>query len=100
VASAALPGPGTLAGGNLGPIQFARTATTWGATPHIPSLDVIDVAAKNISTASINVQRAHVNCSVALHITTDGPLTVTLPGCGRVIHANGSSSGLGLPALP
>jgi hypothetical protein len=100
VASAALPGAGTLTGGNLGPIQFARTATTWGATPHIPSLDAIDVAAKNISTASINVQRAHVNCNVVLHITTDGPLTVTLPGCGRVVHANGSSSGLGLPVLP
>jgi hypothetical protein len=28
-----------------------------------------------------------VNCNVALNITTDGPLTVTLPGCNRTVTA-------------
>jgi hypothetical protein len=91
------PGAGTLTGGHLGPLQFARTSTSWGPTPRIPSLDAIDITAKNISTASISVLRAHVDCKVLLHITTDGPLTVTLPGCGRVVHATGTPAGLTLP---
>jgi hypothetical protein len=97
VASASAPGGGTLTGGHLGPLQFARTSTSWGPTPRIPSLDVINITAKNISTASISVLRAHVDCKVVLHITTDGPLTVTLPGCGRVVHATGTPGGVSLP---
>jgi hypothetical protein len=50
------------------------------------------------------VSRAHVDCQVALHITTDTPLTVTLPGCGRTVHAAPSSSSplppIGIPPLP
>jgi hypothetical protein len=33
------------------------------------------------------VTRAHVDCKAALHITSDGPLTVTLPGCNRTVTA-------------
>ena len=80
-------GAGTLTGGNLGPLQFASSAQTWGPAPSAPRSDSIDITATNIATASINVQRAHVDCRVTLHITTDGPLSVTLPGCGRVVNA-------------
>lgn len=69
------------------------------ATPRLPSLDAIDITAKNISNASISVRRAHVDCKVLLHISTDGPLSVTLPGCARVVHATGTS-GPSLPVLP
>ena len=48
--------------------------------------DEIDVTATNLATASINVKRAHVNCQVNVKITSDGPLTVTLPSCGRTVH--------------
>lgn len=87
VASPAQPGTGTLTGGNLGPLLFAQSGISWGAFPQKPSRDEIDVTATNVGTASIDVRRAHVDCDVTLHIATDGPLTVTLPGCQRVVRA-------------
>jgi hypothetical protein len=78
---------GTLPGGNLGTLAFASTQQTWGPTPAAPSADSITINATNIATASIDVARAHVDCNVALSITTDGPLTVTLPGCNRTVTA-------------
>jgi hypothetical protein len=78
-------GVGQLLGGYMGPIQYASLSRTWGATPAAPKLNQIDLTATNIATAAIDVTRAHVTCSVALHVTTDGPLTVTLPGCHRVL---------------
>src|SRR5207253_1628667 len=54
-----------------------------------PSLDHADLRAKNIATATINVKRAGVDCNVALHITSDGPLTVNLAGCKRTVQVSG-----------
>jgi len=89
-------GTGTLAGGNLGPLLYARTSRAWGAAVRAPALDVLDITASNIATASIAVARARVDCHVVLDIHTDGPITVTLPACGRVVHA----TALPPPPLP
>ncbi len=86
-AIAAQPSTGTLTGGNLGPLLFGQTGTSWGPTPPAVRGDEIDITATNIATASVDVQRAHVDCNVTLHITTDGPITVNLPGCHRAVHA-------------
>jgi len=86
-ASGVQSGTGQLTGGNLGTINFVSQIQTWGAPPSAPRQDSIDITATNIATASIDVARAHVDCNVALHITSDGPLTVTLPGCGRTVSA-------------
>jgi len=80
-------GSGTLSGGYMGPIQYLSFSKTWGPAPSAPVKDEIDITATNLATASINVARAHVNCHVTLNVTTDGPLTITLPGCNRVVHA-------------
>ncbi len=103
-ASATQIGHGTLNGGNLGPLQFVSQSKTWGATPGAARSDAIDINAVNIASASISVTRAHVDCKVALHITTDTPLTITLHGCGRTVHAAPNSSSplppIGIPPLP
>jgi len=44
--------------------------------------DRLDITASNISTVTIDRQRARVSCNAGLHVTTDGPLTVRLMGCG------------------
>jgi hypothetical protein len=82
------PGLGTLTGGNLGTLTYASLAQTWGPTPATARSDTLTIDATNIATASIDVARAHVDCHVKLSITTDGPLTVTLPGCARTITAS------------
>jgi len=54
---------------------------TWGDVPAIPVEDMLDVVAKNISAVTIDVARARVSCSPTLHVTSDGPITITLAGC-------------------
>jgi predicted esterase len=81
------PGLGTLSGGNMGDLHYGSFTQTWGATPPAARADTIDIRATNIGRASIDVRRAHVDCGVGLHaVNVDGPLTVTLPGCHRVVH--------------
>jgi hypothetical protein len=75
--------PGTLTGGNLGSLQFLRTTKQWGPVPGSPRSNAITLSATNIRAVSIDVRRAHVTCRVALRVTSDGPLTVKLPGCKR-----------------
>jgi hypothetical protein len=71
----------------MGTLLYNSFVQTWGATPSAPRADAIDVSASNIGRAAIDVRRAHVDCRVALHaVSVDGPLTVTLPGCRRVVH--------------
>src|SRR5205085_7959488 len=85
-ATAAAPGAGTLAGGNLGTLVFTRQATRWGKTPAKPRKDEIDLTATNIASAAINVTRAHVSCNAQVKITSDGPINLNLLGCSRIVH--------------
>ncbi len=80
-------GAGTLTGGNLGTIAFTKQSKSWGPVLPGPTLNTIDLKATNLSKVSINVGRARVDCHVTLNITTDGPIDVTLSGCGRTVHA-------------
>lgn len=85
--SGVVRGKGKLTGGNLGTLRFASYTQTWGPAPATARRDSIEIRATNIATASIDVERADVDCRVSLHIHTDGPLTITLPGCRRRIKA-------------
>ena len=87
IASGNEPGTGTLTGGNMGPLAFASLSQTWGPALPAPASDTLDVTATNIATASIDVSRARVDCTVHVNVTTDGPITIDLPGCNRTIRA-------------
>ncbi len=84
--SATQTGTGTLQDGYLGPLSFTSRAKTWGNAPKAVRKDEIVVSATNIATAVIDVRRARVDCRVNVKINSDGPLTVTLPGCGRTVR--------------
>jgi hypothetical protein len=47
-----------------------------------PAADRLHIVAKNIRTITVDVSRAKVSCGAALDVQTDGPLSVTLLGCG------------------
>jgi hypothetical protein len=83
------PGTGTLTGGNLGDIQYTSQTKTWGPPTPGPRSDSIDVNATNLSKASIDVKRAGVDCAVKVNVTTDGPMTIVLPGCNRTVSKRG-----------
>jgi predicted esterase len=80
------PGAGTLTGGRFGTLTFTSQKKTWGPPPPGAVLNRISITATNIGSASVDVARAHVNCSVNLQITSDGPIAVRLPGCNRTVH--------------
>jgi hypothetical protein len=76
-------GGGALTGGTLPAIAYTSQSKSWGPAPPAPVRNVLNIDASNISTLTIDPKRARVSCSAQLNVATDGPLTVTLGGCGR-----------------
>ena len=81
-------GAGVLTGGLIPAIGYMRQYQTWGAPPNEIRRDVLDVRATNLATATIDPGRAGLSCHARVHVTTDGPIKITLAGCGRVIKAS------------
>jgi hypothetical protein len=81
-------GSGTLVGGHLGPLQFTSQTQTWGPAKAQHASDSITITATNIATAVVNVARAKVDCHAKLMIHSDGPIKVTLAGCGETVSAH------------
>ncbi|HEX2016301.1 MAG TPA: glucodextranase DOMON-like domain-containing protein [Solirubrobacteraceae bacterium] len=75
-------GAGTLNGGYHGPTPYVERRQEWGPAPATPVRDVLDISATNVSTVSIDPARARVTCAPRLNVTSDGPLTVVIAGCG------------------
>jgi hypothetical protein len=71
-----------LYGGSHGPIPYQERTFSWGAPPAQPKANELVINATNISAVTIVPARAGVTCGAKLAITSDGPLHVTLAGCG------------------
>ena len=84
-AGATQSGGGALAGGNLGALAFTSQSKNWGAAPSRPVRDVLNIGATNIRRVTVNPERARLTCNATLIVTTDGPLTVDFPSCGRTV---------------
>ncbi|SNT32749.1 Prolyl oligopeptidase family protein [Streptosporangium subroseum] len=69
--------------GAIGPVSYTRQSKDWEAAPRIPARNRLDISATNISELVVNVKRARVRCDAALNVTSDGPITITLDGCGK-----------------
>ena len=61
---------------------YTREYRHLGSGPAQPPSDALEVTAKNIKSLTIDPQRAKVSCDTKLKVKTDGPLSVTLLGCG------------------
>ena len=79
-------GLGRLSGAAFPVLPYLEVKQTWGTAPQHARTDDITVTAANLAALTIDVARAHVDCGVTLHVTTDGPLSVTLAGCSRTLH--------------
>lgn len=75
-------GGGMLAGGEA-TLFYTRQEKRWDPAPAAPTANRLDVAAENVAALTIDPARARVGCDAQLEVTTDGPLEVTLAGCGR-----------------
>ncbi len=76
-------GAGALTGGTLPAIAYTSQSRRWGPVPPALTRNRLDIDAQNISALTIDPRRAHVSCGAALDVKTDGPVSVTLAGCGR-----------------
>lgn len=75
-------GAGALLGGNHGPMPYISRQQDWSVAPGAPISNTLNITATNVSTVTIDPARARVSCGAQLNVTTDGPLTVVLAGCG------------------
>jgi hypothetical protein len=82
---------GTLGPGTIGEIPFTEQSKAWGAAPQEATADRLDIGAKNVRTVTIDPARARVDCDAELVVKSDGPLTVTLAGCGRKATLGGGA---------
>ncbi|MFL5866607.1 MAG: hypothetical protein ACJ766_05840, partial [Thermoleophilaceae bacterium] len=81
------PGGGTLNGGSHGPLPYVRRSQTWGRSPRIRKADRLDLHVTNLSSATLDLRRAHLDCAVDVHLTSDGPFRLRLRGCARTLVA-------------
>ena len=73
-----LSGSGAMPSGTT----FTFQSRTWGAPATQAAGNRLDVRAENIRSVTIDPARAKVGCDADVRVTTDGPLTVRLAGCG------------------
>jgi hypothetical protein len=50
---------------------------------------VLHIDAENLARVVVHPARARLSCHPQLDVTTDGPLTLTLAGCGRTLSFGG-----------
>ncbi|MFG1706948.1 prolyl oligopeptidase family serine peptidase [Nonomuraea sp. M3C6] len=65
------------------PISYTMQSRDWEAAPKIPTRNRLDITATNITELTVNVDRARVSCKADLNVRSDGPIVVTLDGCGH-----------------
>ncbi|SNS83105.1 Predicted esterase [Noviherbaspirillum humi] len=85
VASPTGSGAGVITG-KLGAQAYVSQYKTWSLPTATAAADRLDIVARNVSSVTVNVQRAKLSCNAALVVDTDGPLTVELEGCGRQVR--------------
>jgi hypothetical protein len=62
-------------------LPYISQSKAWGPANHTRPKDQLDITATNVSTMTIDVRRANVDCGVKLNVATDGPIEITLAGC-------------------
>ncbi len=80
---------GALQGGNLAAMPYVERSKSWGAAPQTTARNVLHLNVHNLAQVTVSTARARLSCHSTLAVTTDGPLTVTLAGCGRTLHFGG-----------
>jgi hypothetical protein len=93
--AATVRGNGVLSGGVLANLTFNSQSKSWGAPPATPMADRLFVTATNVASLTIDPRRARVGCDVDLQVASDGPIDVTLSGCGRAGCGSGHGKGRG-----
>ncbi|MDQ1694955.1 MAG: hypothetical protein QOJ03_308 [Frankiaceae bacterium] len=75
---------GVLTGGYHGPMPYVETKQGWGPDRLTPRSDRLDLQIRNLSAATVDLERARLDCRATVTVHTDGPVRVVFPECGLV----------------
>ncbi len=79
-------GASALTGGEIPAMAFVSRSQQWGPFGKAPKADALRLTVTNLRTVTVDVERAGLSCGTKLDVKTDGPLDVTLAGCGKTLH--------------
>ena len=80
------PGAGVLTGGEIPAMAYVSRAQQWGPFGKAPKSDALQLTVTNLKSVTVDVARAGLTCGAKLAVKTDGPVAVTLDGCGKTLH--------------
>jgi dienelactone hydrolase len=83
---ASAPSANVLIGGNHGPMPYLETTQDWAPPKRVAPADRLTFNATNLATVTVDIARARLTCDATLVVTTDGPLQIRLPGCGKTLE--------------
>lgn len=75
-------GAGALTGGEIPALAYVSRTRSWTPAGCVPRPEVLHLAVTNLRSVTVDLRRVGLGCGVRLQVRTDGPLTVTLGGCG------------------
>jgi hypothetical protein len=78
-------GASVLTGGEIPAMPFVSRSQQWGPFGKAPKADALQLTVTNLRSLTIDVARAGLTCAAKLTVKTDGPVAVTLGGCGRTL---------------
>jgi hypothetical protein len=79
-------GAGALVGGEIPALAFVSRSQQWGTFGKAAPADALQLAVTNLRSVVVDVARARLSCAAKLSVKTDGPVTVTLAGCGKTLR--------------
>jgi hypothetical protein len=80
------PGAGVMTGGEIPAMAYVSRSQQWGPFGKAAKADALTLTLTNLRTATIDMARAGLTCGAKLTVKTDGPVAVTLGGCGKTLH--------------
>ena len=78
-------GAGSLGGGKHGTLPYVTRARNWGRSPSIARANRLDVNVTNLASGTLDPQRARLQCDADIRIRSDGPFSLRVAGCNRVV---------------
>jgi pimeloyl-ACP methyl ester carboxylesterase len=79
------PGAGVLTGGEIPAMAFVSRSQQWGPFGTAPKADALQLTLTNLKAVAVDAARAGLSCNAKLSVKTDGPVSVTLAGCGKTL---------------
>jgi hypothetical protein len=66
-------------------MAYVVRSQQWGPFGKAPKADALTLTLTNLRSLTVDTARAGLTCNAKLSVKTDGPVSVTLAGCGKTL---------------